>query len=314
MQAMSKLECKSTLYIRLACGVATMALLSGCQARPAVQAPEAKRAAPTEPASPINLRERRSEPGQEEPQMLAWYCPNSAAGRPGLEMLMAKEVGWITAERDLQSAVASRRIKRVTVLAWSGHRAGWFSVAGAGRSNGVDLAIGSYQGALPCEPATKPDDGSTSEDPTCLRETAGCAIAIGAMEPAGGFQASPYEEDPEVSLYPSAAACEAADELVIDMDGDGVGEHFSIAQLIGGAEAPVELPYLAASTVRCTESFADALDATGMTRIAVLDVDGDTRPEVLYRRNTSEFLLYGAPNNPARLELLARRVLTSASP
>lgn len=314
MQVMSKLQRPFAPYIGLARVGMAITLVGACKSTPAVQAPKADRAPQSEAPSPASVSETRSAKGQEESQMLAWYCPLSAAGRPGVEMLMAQEAGWTTGASDLQSAVASRRVKRFTVLGWLGNRAGWFSVAGAGRSGGVDLAIGSYQGKSPCEVATELADGATGEDPTCLRETAGCAIAIGAIEPAGGFRARPYEEDPEVKLYPSAAACEAADELVIDMDGDGLAEHFSIAQLIGAQEAPAELPYLAASTASCTVNFAQALLGNSVTRVAVLDVDGDSRPEVLYRRNGTEFLLYGAPNNPARLELLARRVIAPASP
>ena len=224
---------------------------------------------------------------------------------------MSQDPLWGADAKSLQAAVAARRAKRFSVMAWDGHRAGSFSVAGAARSGGRELAVGSYLGAPPCAPASSSTGTPSIEDEICVRELAGCALAIGDLEPPGGFQSRPYEEDPDTRIYVAGAACEVGDELVVDMDGDGESEHFSIAGLRSAQDAPSELGYLGDSEASCRADFAQPVADGALTRVATIDLNGDGRPELMYRRG-SEFLLYGAPNNPARLELLARRFLTSA--
>ncbi len=248
-----------------------------------------------------------------KPQVIGWYCPSSAAGRPGVQLLMQRDPSWSADPRSLQASVSSRRVKRFSVMAWDGRRAGSFSVAGAGRAGGKELAVGSYQGASPCAQAA--DFGeSAEEDQACVRATEGCALAIGELEAAGGFQSRPYEEDPDTESHASGAACERDEVLVVDMDGDHVAEHFSLSSLDDAQVAGSELAYLPQASASCEASFAaPGASASSLARMAVIDLDGDGRPEILFRRG-DEFLLFGAPNNPARLELLQRAQLTVVSP
>jgi hypothetical protein len=253
------------------------------------------------------------------PVLLGWYCPTMAAGRAGIRPLFAKDPTWSSEMPPLEQAIASRRVKRFSVLAWQGHRAGSLTVAGAAQDSGGKMAIGSYLGASACLPQSSAGDSAGKrgdEDPLCLAISRGCAPALGALEAAGGFKSRPYEEDPEQLDLFRGAACEADDLLTIDLDGDGQAEHFSIADL-RSPEAPVELPLADKPAKDCATSASASFAASvrghaDLVRMAVLDVDGDGRLELLYRRNDNEFLLYGAPTSPARLELLGRQGITKA--
>lgn len=246
------------------------------------------------------------------PVFLGWYCPDAAAGRPALRPLMAKDTEWTADPKALAKAIGTRRARQLSVLAWQGHRAGAFAVAGLARDARGSMAIGSYLGSPPCQgPATVGEPGA--DDPVCLSQTHGCALAIGPMEAAGGFESRPYEEDPDRQEIAVASACEAESVLVMDTDLDGKPERFNISDLQTETDAPVELALAPTSSAQCLPNFAAPSSALGdLVRLAVIDVDGDGRPEVLYRRGAGEFLLYGAPSNPARLELLGRALLTSS--
>jgi hypothetical protein len=150
-----------------------------------------------------------------------------------------------------------------------------------------------------------------SRNEQCVATTHGCALALGHMEATGGFDARPYEEDPESNELASGAACEVGDQLLIDVDGDGAIERFSLSELVAGHE-PVELPLVPGGSATCEPSFAAPVAAgDSLLRVGVLDLDGDGRPEVVYRRGDDLFV-FGAPNSPARMELLGRATLTSA--
>lgn len=242
--------------------------------------------------------------------MIGWYCPESAAGRPGVEPLVARDPGW-TNDRDvLERAIDTRRAKRFSVLGYQGQKVGNLSVAGGATSGGVKLAIGSYLGAEPCEIVDSLGK-VTSQDAGCQRTTLGCSLAVGMLEAAGGFNARPYEEDPEAAVLTASAACEIGSNLIVDVDADGKAERFSLSEILAG-RAPVELPLKDEGGRTCEMGFAGSLsEADGIVRVGVLDLDGDGRPEVVYRTK-NELLIYGAPNSPARMELLGRATLTSS--
>ncbi len=244
--------------------------------------------------------------------MLGWFCPEEGAGRPAIRPLFAKDPTWDSELDPLHKAIASRRVKRFTVLAWEGHSAGSMIVMGAAQDALGKMAMGAYVGASVCLPAqTTAVPARSDEDPVCRALSAGCGLALGELEAAGGFHSRPYEEDPERLNLFRGAACEGADILHLDTDGDGKAELFSIADLRRPGAPPAELPLAMEAAESCSPNFAASVpNHPDLVRIAVLDVDGDGRSEVLYRRNSSEFLLYGAPASPARLELLGRQSLS----
>ena len=245
--------------------------------------------------------------------LLGWFCPTGAAGRPAVRPLFARDPSWASELPALNKAIASRRVRRFTVMAWQGHAAGSMIVMGSAQDAKGKLAMGSYVGASACQPRST--TGLTDEDPVCQSITAGCALALGELEPASGFNARPYDEDPARLDLLQSKGCEAGDFLLLDTDGDGKAEHFSTADLRGDGAAPAELPLADGSTATCEPNYAAAVIAhTDLVRMAVLDVDGDGRAEVLYRRNSNELLLYGAPSSPARLELLGQQKLTPGVP
>lgn len=241
--------------------------------------------------------------------LIGWYCPKSAAGRPGVEPVLARDPGWTNDEMVLERAIDARRAKRFSVLGYQGQRAGNLSVAGGATSGGVKLAIGSYLGAEPCD--VTDSLGKSTQDAECVQATQGCSLAVGMLEPAGGFNSRPYEEDPEAAVLAAGAACEIGENLILDVDGDGTAERFSLSEIFAG-RAPVELPLKDEGGRTCETSFASPVEGDGdIVRVGVLDLDDDGRPEVLYRQG-SELLVYGAPNSPARMELLGRATLTSS--
>lgn len=250
-------------------------------------------------------------PATEGPSLLlGWYCPESAAGRPGVEPVLARDPAWTNEEAVLERAISARRAKRFSVLGYQGQLSGILSVAGGATSGGARLAIGSYLGAEPCDIVDSLGN-VRSTDEQCLHATQNCSLAVGLLEPAGGFDARPYEEDPEAAELAKSAACEIGQNLAVDVDGDGTAERFSLSEILAG-RSPVELPLQDEGGRTCESSFASPIaDAEDLVRVGVLDLDGDGRPEVVYR-NASEFLVYGAPNSPARMELLGRAKLTSS--
>ncbi len=275
------------------------------------QAPKTQEKAQTE-ASPAAAAPTVAEAAAQGPNLiLGWYCPDSAAGRPGVVPLLAKTPSWTAAFEVLERAIRAREVKRFHVLGFQGTNSGTLSVAGAATSGGVALAIGSYQGAEPCD--VLDSLGKVREtDSTCQAATGGCALAVGMLEPAGGFSARPYDEDPEAVSFRVGGACEVGGNLVVDVDGDSRGERFSLSEVLA-SRVPVELPLQDEGGRVCEPSFA-AMVGEGepaLLRIGVLDLDEYGRPEVLYRLG-DEFLVFGAPNSPARMELVGRATLTSA--
>ncbi len=241
------------------------------------------------------------------PILLGLYCPEIAMGRPGIRPLMARISVWTEDKEEFDSAIASRSVKQFSVLGWPGRRAGLFSVAGLARVSSGSLAIGSYQGASVCNTAALGKE--SSDDASCVAQTQGCALALAQIGLSSGFEAPPYGEDPDSTTIAFGGGCEIGNVLMVDMDSDGKNEYFLLDDLMSQEAAPVELP-ASSGTHTCVPSFASVINSK-LVRLATLDVDGDGRMEILFQRGKEEFLLYGAPNHPARLELLARYAPTS---
>ncbi len=236
--------------------------------------------------------------------LLGWYCPDSGGGRPAVQPILALDQTWQSSKEFLAHAIGARQTKRFSVMAYDGGRAGSFAVAGAASLGETTLAIGSYVGAGTCD-SLDALGKVRSQDAQCLSTTGGCALAVGELDAAGGFDARPYEEDPDEEEWLRGAACEVGEDLLIDVDGDGATERFSLAELVAG-QVPVELPLRQDGKTSCEPSFAGVFGE--LIRLGVIDLDRDGRLEVVYRRGEDVFL-YGAPHSPARMELLARMKL-----
>lgn len=235
--------------------------------------------------------------------MVGWYCPDAAAGRPGVRPLWARPERWTSEPARLATALGSREVKRFSVFGWDGRRVGSFPVAGAAKDSKGSLAIGSYLGASPCDDVASVGQ-SAKPIPVCQAITAGCGLAVGPMEDVGGFASRPYDEAPEHDEIRLGAACIVDETLVFDTDGDGKVERFGAAGLLNNVEAPSELSQTTESSITCAGSFAGVVAGhDALVRIAAGDFDGDGRYELVLRRGKDDYLLYSAPNSPARLEL-----------
>ncbi len=239
--------------------------------------------------------------GNGVPLLLGWYCPTLAAGRSGVTPLWSKEPMWDSDLPAMAKAIGTRRVKQFSVLGWKGKVSGHLSVMGLATLSGNSIAIGSYAGSSPCEMASL---GQASQlDASCVAQTQECGLAVATLEPAGGFESRPYEEDPDEMELALQSSCVSEQVLRLDIDGDGKMDYFSIEDLLRDGVAPEELPAAAADGAECEQGFAGEA-GKGLVRVATLDVDGDGRVEVLFLRGSDEFLLYGAPNHPGRLERL----------
>ena len=287
--------------------VATQVLACGSSPKRAhtavtdVQPPAAGRAAAT-PAESLNAT--RADAGRQ--LLVGWYCPQIAAGRPGIRPLAARQGSWSSDAETLAELIRSRQVKRMTVWSWDGREAGHFDIAGAATSQGGALAIGSYTGASTCAPATALGHEAAPDDPLCVAMTGGCSIAFSDIEAVGGYRSRPYEEAPEVAMPAAGGACVADDVLWIDTDGDGVRDGFALDELLGTGEAPVELPLASSSTAACEARFSGPVgDGTRLVFLAVADYDGDGRLELIFRRGGDQVVIYGSPDSPLRMERLA---------
>lgn len=264
-----------------------------------------------EPLAVVSTQEPAANPNPTGPSiLLGWYCPTGAAGRPSVEPVLARDPSWTVDAQVLARAIGARRVKSLTVMGYAGRRSGSFAVAGAATTGGTSVAVGSFLGSSPCE--TVDSLGRvTARDERCVQTTRECSLAVGLLEDAGGFEARPYEEDPKLGKTSPGVACEIGNDLVLDVDGDGAPERFDLGGLVS-SHVPVELPLVEDGGRVCERSYASMeIAGSALWRAGVIDLDGDGRPEVLYRRG-SELFVYGAPNSPGRMELQGRATLTSA--
>ncbi len=287
--------------------IAVTLVLTACGGAQRSRAPKVSA---TESATPKPLASPKPAPASGPSRFVGWFCPQSAAGRPGVLPLLAKTPEWTEDRARLARAIGTREVKRFEVFGVAGSIAGSFSVMGSGTSGGTVLAVGSYQGANACD-VIDALGKVASTSATCEAETHGCALAVGPIEASSGFSSRPYDEDPERQPPAASGACEVGGNLVVDVDDDGAAERFDLSELFAGRSA-VELPLVKEGSRVCEATFSALVDAdAALYRVAVLDFDDDGRPEIAYRLG-EEILIYGAPNSPARMELLGRASLTPA--
>ncbi len=284
------------LFYRITISVALLSCGGAQKTPPGPEGSAKVAAAPATENMPVPISSARV--------LLGWYCPDSAGGRPAVQPILALDQTWQSSKEFLARSIRARNTKRFSVMAYDGGHAGSFAVAGAASLGETTLAIGSYVGAGTCD-SLDALGKVRSQDEQCLSNMSGCALAVGELEQASGFGAPPYEEDPDEQVWTRGKACEIGDDLLVDVDGDGAVERFSLSELVAG-RVPVELPLQRSAEGHCDPSFAGVSGA--LIRLGVIDLDRDGRVEVLYRRG-QEVFLYGAPHSPARMELLGRAKL-----
>lgn len=277
--------------------LALVLCLAGCRAadvqRPGEPAPVAGAVSP--PPAPAAVARAEAARGGAEPVLVGLYCPTMAAGRPGVAPLFLRDAAWDSDADAAQSALASRAARQLSVLGWDGRRVGIFSVAGLTQVDGAAVAIGAYAGSPPC--AQPGEHGPGPADPACMAALSGCGLAVAPLEPAGGYGARPFEEDPDPADVVLGAACVAGGELAADVDGDREPERFPAAALGRLAEEVGAR----GDGATCEAAYAGAGLPGGAVVLAVADLDADGRREIIVRRG-DEWAIYAAPDLPTRLE------------
>lgn len=242
-------------------------------------------------------------------------CPAADGGRPAIDPLLLRGVGWSDRADDADEATA-RSVRRFAVFGPSGARAGVFEVLGLGDVGlGGEVAIGSYLGRPPCAPASV--EGGAPPDPACVAATGGCGLAVGLVDDRG--PAEPDTARPAVGV-----ACRAGDALLVDVDGDGAAEAFPLAAFVD----PVRAPAAEVSAAPVVGAACDPAEPTlGITvrppadagqpddpryhvvldLLGVLDLDGEGRHELVLAFRYPEgrtIAVYAAPQLPGRMELV----------
>ncbi|HUH02991.1 MAG TPA: hypothetical protein VML75_13430 [Kofleriaceae bacterium] len=248
--------------------------------------------------------------------MVGEMCPSAAGDRAAVLPLFVRRLDWVSNPDELTGLLQKNAVRQFSVYDWNGVRAGLFSVAGTARV-GLDrsAAVGAYAGGSPCRAAS--GDG---EDPICVEAQSGCGLAVAAIDRPGGFGARPFGEDPEPLALERGKACLAGDKLLVDIDGDGRPEAYPVAQFLDPIREPAE-EVLAVprgeqtcdprAAVRHVLPPGDPKHWRGLDLIAVIDLDGDGRFELITSYHYSErrtWAVYTAIDTAARLELAGEAV------
>lgn len=291
----------------------------GCRHQPGPRPPGV---APTEPAParPASVRPAAPPPARET--LIGEMCPGRAGAptgdRPAVVPVVSRKLVWSTDPEELARPIATGAARQFTVLAWDGRRAGVFSVAGAADVGLlVDVAIGTYAGAPPCSQPPDEAGSSKQEVPACVAVQGGCGLALSALEPAGGHEARPFEELPDVTAFDTGGACVAGGMLLVDVDRDGEPEAFPAASFLDAVRGPAEeVTAVDRGDATCAPAFAlaavippgDPRDWLGLDLLGVVDLDADGRMELIVLLKYPDrrtWAVYAAPNIAARLELVA---------
>jgi hypothetical protein len=251
--------------------------------------------------------------------LIGEMCPKAAAGRPAILPLFLRNVGWQSQAADVTAPLERRSARQFAVLAWDGRRVGVFSVAGASEVDDGVAAVGAFAGASPCEKRSAP--GQARElVADCVAAQASCGLAVAVLEPAGGFEARPAEEDPDPPDIEPAGMCVAKGLLLVDVDADGTSEAFPVAGFLDESRGPAdEVGQVPAGGATCTPTFAaravvppgDPRDWRGMDVVGVADFDGDGRREIVavyHYAGRRTWALYSATDFPGRLDLVGEAV------
>jgi hypothetical protein len=244
-----------------------------------------------------------------QPVLIGQMCPSAAAGRPAIRPLFRRAERWTDRAAEVASPVERYGARQFSVLAWNGRRAGLFAVAGSAALDGAVLAIGGYAGRSPCE---KPRGlAAGGRDPACVAVLRDCGVAVGVIEPAGGYGARPVEEDPDPPDLSVGGGCVAGGLLLVDIDGDGAPEAYparAFADPGAGGPAAEVAAVDHAGRATCPVLFAARDLLGGMDLLAVFDADADGRNELVVgfqRAGRSMWALYAATATPARLDRVA---------
>jgi len=271
---------------------------------------------PDEPQPAVKPRAAPLSPGRGV--LIGEMCPEGAAGRPAVAPLLMRGVGW-TADAENVGATLDRSVHAFAVLGFDGKRAGVFEVLGSADAGlPEDVAIGGYVGRGPCVPYT--DEGGAPADAACVKATKGCGLAVAAID-------TTRSADSDVPDLRAGGACVSGDALVVDVDGDGAPESFSIAGFLDPVRAPAD-EVVAAPVVgpSCTPRFAihghvikpspedgpdDPRYHVTIDVLGVVDLDADGRHELVLAYRYPEgrtFAVYSALRQSGRLELVGEAV------
>ncbi len=315
-----------TLAVAVAVVLAA-AFMAGCGARVVPQGPGEEPEATAVAASEDRRDQQIRRPAVQE-MVIGEMCPAAVGGRPAVKPLFVRGLMWSTDRAEVRAPIARRMARQFSVLSWDGRRAGLYSIAGLS-DVGLDseVVIGAYSGGSPCagrsqvEEASAGDTGgqtgANAEDPACVRAQAHCGVAVALLEAAPISGAPlPFDEDPEPFAVDVGGACLAGDNLVVDVDGDGVEEAFPVGQFVDSAWLPAEeVSAVERGSGPCAPRFAmrqvvppqNPKHWRGMDLIGVVDIDGDGRRELLFSYHYADrrtWAVYSARSTNGRMELV----------
>lgn len=257
-------------------------------------------------------------------------CPDGAAGRPAIAPLLMRGIRWTDEAAEVSAAVERGSVPRFAVFGSDGGVAGMFDTLGV-VDTGLrqQVASGTYAGSPPCTYAgsAKPASGAVATrtaEPKCEAATRGCGIAVGELAHPGDPIPAP--------AYATGGACVSADQLVVDIDGDGNVESFPIAGVLDGIRSPAaEWTGVATTAPACRPTFqmydiqlpraadpgkaVDRKTAVALDVLGVIDLDGDGRRELVLALKfptVRTIVVYTSTGTPQRLELAGEA--TSFSP
>lgn len=241
-------------------------------------------------------------------------CPQAAAGRPAIAPLVMRTSTWIDAQADLANVVERGSVPRFVVFGVDGKVAGVFDTLGL-TDLGLpqQVATGAYVGGMPC--TADAGGGQRTEDPRCTPATGGCGIAVGEL--------ARHDDPPPMPVFQTGGACLAGDALAADIDGDGVMEQFPLAAVLDGVRSPAtEWTASPVAGATCKPTFElydvrltpvaepgkpiDPKHVVGLDVLAVVDLDGDERKEVVLALKfptVRTIVVYTAAASAHRLEL-----------
>jgi hypothetical protein len=140
------------------------------------------------------------------------------------------------------------------------------------------------------------------------------------LEPSGGFDAAPPDEDPDPAPIDIGGGCVAGDLLLVDVDGDGQTEAYPTSAFLDESRGPADdVGAVAADGKKCTPAFAargvvaqaDPRDWRGLDLLGVADFDGDGRRElvlVYQYAGRRTWAIYSPLEGSAQLDLVGEAV------
>jgi len=226
-----------------------------------------------------------------------------------------RTVVWNDGTADVQGVIERGGLPRFSVFGVDGKVAGVFDTLGlADIGPGQSVATGTYVGASPC--TSDGGKGDRVEDPKCGPATGGCGIAVGEL--------GRPDDPPPIPNWKTGGVCLSGDAVAVDIDGDGTIESFPLAGVLDNLHTPTEEWTAApAAGAACKPSFQlynvrlapplepgqnvpDPKQIVGFDVLAVIDVDGDGRKELvisLQFPTIRTIVVYTATGAPTRLEL-----------